>query len=284
MSPCGYRYIYIYCELFATGNPQISALKFSLQFHAVSRKTMDHNSLSRSDEAQPLDARPMRISVQETGLPIHSNGFNGSPVSPLIFSTRQLRDFERQGEAVPACTPINGRQQRHLDLCHNGDGYCSSHDDCTQRLWLWEVLSIVIAALALVAIVITLVLHKERPLPKWPSAITINALIAVFTAIFKACLMMPIAECIGQLKWLWYKKPRPLGYMEQWDLASRGRSFCFISPITRMISFSMRLYLSFKATHVFIFRSMGLSASNIHSENMGPCRDWCYPHNNSNGS
>jgi hypothetical protein len=96
---------------------------------------------------------------------------------------------------------------------------CNTH---SYRPWLWEASSIAAAAFALAAIVITLVIHRDRPLPQWPSEITINALIAVFTAIFKACLMMPIAECMGQLKWLWYQKPRPLGYMEQWDLASRG--------------------------------------------------------------
>ncbi|KAH8760383.1 hypothetical protein F5883DRAFT_425790, partial [Diaporthe sp. PMI_573] len=96
---------------------------------------------------------------------------------------------------------------------------CNTH---SYRPWLWEVSSIAAATFALAAIVITLVIHRGRPLPQWPSAITTNALVAVFTAIFKACLMMPIAECMGQLKWLWYQKPRPLGYMEQWDLASRG--------------------------------------------------------------
>lgn len=102
-------------------------------------------------------------------------------------------------------------------------------DSCVQRLWLCEILSITAAALALATIVIILVLHRDHPLPKWLSAITINALIAVFTAIFKACLMMPVAECIGQLKWLWYQKSRPLSHIEQWDLASRGASPRFIS-------------------------------------------------------
>lgn len=90
------------------------------------------------------------------------------------------------------------------------------------RFWFWEVLSILGAVVALAAMVITLLLHQDKPLPKWPSAITINALIAVFSAILKACVVMPIAESISQLKWLWFQKARPLRHFEQWDLASRG--------------------------------------------------------------
>ncbi|KAF4876379.1 hypothetical protein CGCSCA1_v004541 [Colletotrichum siamense] len=97
-----------------------------------------------------------------------------------------------------------------------------SRDSLLNRLWAWEVLSIAVATVALAAMFITLLLHQDRTLPKWPSMITINALIAVFSAILKACLMMPIAEGLSQLKWLWYEKPRPMKHIAQWDMASRG--------------------------------------------------------------
>ncbi|KAI0537681.1 hypothetical protein GGR58DRAFT_513653 [Xylaria digitata] len=56
----------------------------------------------------------------------------------------------------------------------------------------------------------------------WLPPTTGMALIAIFSSILKACLALPIAEGISQLKWLWFRKIRPLGCMEQWDLASRG--------------------------------------------------------------
>lgn len=98
----------------------------------------------------------------------------------------------------------------------------SQQNGWVHRFWLWEVLSILGATVALAAMIITLVLHQDKILPKWPSAITINALIAVFSAILKACVVMPLAESISQLKWLWVQQPRPLRDIEQWDLASRG--------------------------------------------------------------
>lgn len=188
-----------------------------------------------SDEAQPLNTRPSRNAVHNIEHRNHSNDRSVSPLSQPASTTYDSGDSGGRTEAAPANTSID-RQPQHLgvrrqnqDSTDQNKDVPNQSDSCIQRLWLWEVLSIAVAALSLAAIVITLVLRRDRPLPKWPSAITINALVAVFTAIFKACLMMPIAEGIGQLKWLWYQKSRPLRHMEQWDLASRGMSpFVFL--------------------------------------------------------
>lgn len=182
---------------------------------------MDRTSLLPSNEGQSPTSRPSRNSVEDTELRNYSHGRSISPLSSLASTTYYPGGSGGREEAAPAYTPIDSRPQ-HLGAGRQSRKSSNLDDSCIQRLWLWEALSIAVAALALVAIIITLVLRQDRPLPKWPSAITINALIAVFTAVFKACLMMPIAEGIGQLKWLWYQKSRSLRHMEQWDLASRG--------------------------------------------------------------
>lgn len=201
----------------------LGAWKFALVLFlapCMPEDAMDDSSLLHSDEPRPLSALPSRSSTEDMCLSFHSH--DGSVSALSLSSTYYNRDTGEQGEAVPAYTPIEHQLQRKLGV-HHHDGECHfQKDKHVHRLWIWELLSITVAVLALVAIVITLALHKDRPLPKWPSAITINALVAVFTAVFKACLMMPIAEGIGQLKWLWYQKSRPLRHIEQWDLASRG--------------------------------------------------------------
>ena len=60
--------------------------------------------------------------------------------------------------------------------------------------WFFEEASCVVAVIALAAIVITLAIHQGRPLPQWPHLISINSLIAFFTAVVKATLLMPAAE------------------------------------------------------------------------------------------
>jgi len=61
-------------------------------------------------------------------------------------------------------------------------------------LWVWEILSCVLATICLVVIVAILAVHQDRPLPQWPNYISINSLIAIMTAIMKASLMLPVAE------------------------------------------------------------------------------------------
>jgi len=60
--------------------------------------------------------------------------------------------------------------------------------------WTLEILSLVLSILAFAAIVITLSVHHDRPLPQWPHLISVNALIAIFTATLKASLLLPVSE------------------------------------------------------------------------------------------
>lgn len=109
----------------------------------------------------------------------------------------------------------------------------------TDRFWLMEMLSCLIAIAAFAAIVITLVIHQDRPLPQWPHLITINTLIALFTSILKASMIMPVAEGISELKWIWFHKPRTLADMDKLDFASRGPwgSLCLLLSMNRKYAF-----------------------------------------------
>jgi hypothetical protein len=55
----------------------------------------------------------------------------------------------------------------------------------------------------------------------WPSSITV---INVLTKIASACLILPISEAIGQLKWTWFngKESKDIIDFEIFDKASRG--------------------------------------------------------------
>ena len=60
--------------------------------------------------------------------------------------------------------------------------------------WSVEIASCFLACLALFAIVITVAIHEDKPLPQWPPLISVNSLIAIFTALLKAAILMPVAE------------------------------------------------------------------------------------------
>lgn len=69
-----------------------------------------------------------------------------------------------------------------------------------QRLyteWWLEILSLFTMALCLFAIVLTLRLHEDQPLPKWrkfSGLITINALLSVYYTVFKGAMLLVVGE------------------------------------------------------------------------------------------
>ncbi|KAK1955987.1 hypothetical protein LY78DRAFT_544774, partial [Colletotrichum sublineola] len=83
-------------------------------------------------------------------------------------------------------------------------------------------LSSILALGCIIAMVVVLSIYQGKPLPKWPKLISINSLIAIFTAMFKASLILPVAEGLGQLKWNWFSRSQKLGDLVMFDNASRG--------------------------------------------------------------
>jgi hypothetical protein len=71
------------------------------------------------------------------------------------------------------------------------------------------------------AIIAILAILKDQPLEKWPTGLTI---IAVVSKVASATLLLPISEAIGQLKWSWFygKSSRNIVDFEVFDQASRG--------------------------------------------------------------
>ncbi|MCJ1439219.1 hypothetical protein MMC27_008610 [Xylographa pallens] len=88
--------------------------------------------------------------------------------------------------------------------------------------WWSEILSCGCMLLALLATVVTLVLHQGRTIPEWPLAITINAAISIYATVLQMSMVYVLAESLSQMKWVWYSKPRPLKDLETFDSASRG--------------------------------------------------------------
>ena len=89
--------------------------------------------------------------------------------------------------------------------------------------WTLELLSWLSAAWALGMIILILSLHQDRPLPQWPSSITMNSLLSVLSQIGQWGLTGSVAKAIGQLKWLWFMRPkRSLNDFVAFDRASTG--------------------------------------------------------------
>ncbi|KAK8024351.1 hypothetical protein PG993_012417 [Apiospora rasikravindrae] len=90
------------------------------------------------------------------------------------------------------------------------------------NFWRYESASLLLAIAAFVTIVVLLASYNGRERPDWPALININTLLSVLTAILKSSLLFPIAECIGELKWVHFKDPHPVRDFARWDAATRG--------------------------------------------------------------
>lgn len=98
----------------------------------------------------------------------------------------------------------------------------------TTDWWLLELLSTLMSLVASMALIGVLLKFDGRALPRWPSYITLNSLLALFTTIAKAGLILPITQALGQLKWIWFaQKERPLTDFQTFDESSRGMTGSF---------------------------------------------------------
>ncbi|ORY17431.1 hypothetical protein BCR34DRAFT_474758 [Clohesyomyces aquaticus] len=86
--------------------------------------------------------------------------------------------------------------------------------------WILEIVSWLISALCMVAIIGILIGVQNRPNPKWALSFTLNAL----AKIASAALVLPASEALGQLKWMWFGRGESKKMMdfEVFDNASRG--------------------------------------------------------------
>jgi hypothetical protein len=102
------------------------------------------------------------------------------------------------------------------------------HDPQSQQniiiTWILEILTLVFAAGLFIAICILFVTYNDRTQPdRGNSGITLNALIATLSTIFRASLAFVSFEVVSQIKWDWITSEfRPLRDFERFDAASRG--------------------------------------------------------------
>jgi hypothetical protein len=90
------------------------------------------------------------------------------------------------------------------------------------RAWMWEIIAVIIAISLFAAITTLLVFYNGKQSPKWGAYLSLNALLALLSTIFRAMLVVVVSQVISQRKWLWYNCARPLSDFQKFDSGSRG--------------------------------------------------------------
>lgn len=121
---------------------------------------------------------------------------------------------------IPAEAEPTGRIRTSGDTARHSNGRVSILG--ALGAWKLEAIAVVLAVGVLAAIFITLHHFDGRNVPTWPVSLTLNSLVAIYATILRALLLFAMAEVLSQEKWYWFRRPRPLRHLDDFDLASRG--------------------------------------------------------------
>lgn len=108
--------------------------------------------------------------------------------------------------------------------------------------WKWETGGIILSAALILALVIVLRCYEGNHEPAWDH-MSLNTLVAWMSTVTRACILFPVSQALGQLKWVWFAtERRPLEDLGSFDSASRG------------VLGSLALIYRVRARHVYMNR------------------------------
>ncbi|KAK2015112.1 hypothetical protein LZ32DRAFT_646084 [Colletotrichum eremochloae] len=202
----------------------------------------EDESSSPSESAAAIELTSRRhetLSEEERNYSFHDTRNSSIFNEQMAFIAPRLSDVSDQhtlnatSSSAEAASPSEQQLTEHETTrlsvhktSHERDTTAPPRSETTAEsvwmVWWMEIFSSVLALGCIIVIVVILSIHQGKPLPSWPRLISINSLISIFTAVFKASLTLPVAEGLGQLKWNWFDRPHKLGDLVLFDNASRG--------------------------------------------------------------
>lgn len=89
--------------------------------------------------------------------------------------------------------------------------------------WALEVGSMILGTTCIVIIAVMLLGVDGKEMPRWRLGITVDAILSLLAGASKSCLLMPTAEALGQMKWMFGKRHDNRAIdVDRIDRASRG--------------------------------------------------------------
>ena len=122
---------------------------------------------------------------------------------------------ESKMEASTSTTPKSVRDAEKMNILYR-------IAQLWERGWTAEAFSCIFALASLAGLIVTLLAHRNKPIPEWPHLVTINSIVSLFSLLIRGGVGFVLAEGISQLKWQWFGKIHKLNDMDRFDSASRG--------------------------------------------------------------
>lgn len=140
----------------------------------------------------------------------------------------RLRDDGESTASATAYAPVqNAQDDKESTTSKTGKRGCTTLLSNTEDNWLLEIVCVVLGSVLIVALYLILENYDGKPAPRFGSAfgssLTLNTVVAIIAAAAKVLLLYPVAECIGQLRWIWFSRDnRQLNDFATFDRAARG--------------------------------------------------------------
>lgn len=165
--------------------------------------------------------------MNEATAPTNSSNYTDPAFMPTIRqahttsrSVRRSIQYPLSPSPVITSTHLSARDESPKPLLRASTTF---YDRIITDWWWWELGSWFVSFSCVTTIIALLLYYDGRKQPNHViKGITLNAFIAVFAAIAKAALILPVSEAIGQLKWIWFRRERRLIDFLLFDNASRG--------------------------------------------------------------
>ena len=88
--------------------------------------------------------------------------------------------------------------------------------------WMLEMSAAALCVSCSIAIAIVLAVWSDHPVPQLSKGITVNAIVSILATMSKSAMLLVVASCMSQQKWIWFRSRRPLAHIQLFEDASRG--------------------------------------------------------------
>lgn len=181
-----------------------------------------------------IDAQSSYEDVSLLDFPVQANRLSwGTTTQARSVSARSLSPLDGSfSQHLPPAQKPDANTKSRVASIDSGGNYGSMQSRKRSRVrrnpflgvgwWWWELGSILLAIVCTVLTMSVLLYMDGRRLTDWKLKISPNTVVSALSTLSKSALLYPVAECLGQLKWMYFEKPRPLDRIQALDAASRG--------------------------------------------------------------
>lgn len=186
-----------------------------------------------SGESQNIPVTPISTATAISPLTSDNNSFVDLPPQALVYDSISRQTTPAYDSSTTCLTPTTSSASDFDPIVRpdndSGEGFKTPTKSSRATFsivlknWKWEIAACGLVLVVPAIMVATVFPHRNQPIPQWPFKISINAMLAIYTLVFKSAIAYVVTSCVGQLQWAWFSSgSRPLSDAILFDDAGRS--------------------------------------------------------------